>query len=206
VTTPELIAYLAFAAYLVAFLALTRRISRTGTDPWLFARGGGTQTVTGWMFRLGFALLLAQPLVHSLAPGLALRLDPWPPTVAILGAALATTGGVLALWAQAHMGGSWRIGAAEGRVGTLVADGPFAYSRNPVFVGQIALVWGLFLASGDALVAILAGAVTLAALLQASVEERVLLASLGPEYRNYVARVPRWFGWPRAVGDAPKPR
>lgn len=198
-TTPELIAYAIFAAYLVAFLALTRGVSRTGVNPWLFARGGGIQAVTGWTFRLAFVLILAFPLIHVLAPGLALRVDPWPPPVAIAGAALAASGGGLALWAQAHMGASWRIGAAEGRLGVLVADGPFAWSRNPVFVGQIALVWGLSLASGDALVAALATAVTLAALVQASVEERVLLSSLGREYRDYSARVPRWLGWPRAA-------
>ncbi len=205
-TAPEIIAYAAFAAYLIAFLALTRGISRSGTDPWLFARGGGTQTVTGWTFRLGFALLLATPLVHALAPSLTLRLDPWPRSVAIVGAALAISGGALGLWAQSHMGNSWRIGAAKGRVGRLVSDGPFVWSRNPVFIGQIVLVWGLFLASGDVLVAILAAAVTLAAVVQASVEEQVLLSSLGQEYRDYSARVPRWLGSPKAAHAARRPR
>lgn len=97
------------------------------------------------------------------------------------------------------MGGSWRIGAAEGRVGAMVSDGPFAWSRNPVFLGQIVLVWGMALASGDALVGGLAAAVTLAALAQASVEERILRAALGEEYRAYCARVPRWVGRPRSA-------
>ena len=49
-STPELLAYLCFAAYLVGFLALTRLVTSSGTDPWLFAREGGVQTVTGWTF------------------------------------------------------------------------------------------------------------------------------------------------------------
>jgi protein-S-isoprenylcysteine O-methyltransferase Ste14 len=187
-STPELIAYLPFAVYLVGFLALTRAVTRSGTDPWLFARGGGVQILTGWTFRIGFALLLVIPLVPIITPGLAMRLGAWPLPIAI------------ALRAQVRMGSAWRIGASEGRVGRLVIDGPFAWSRNPVFLGQIALVWGMFLASGDAFVGIVASAVTLAAVAQASVEEGVLLASRGEDYRNYCARVPRWLGWPRGFG------
>jgi protein-S-isoprenylcysteine O-methyltransferase Ste14 len=199
-STPELIAYLPFAVYLVGFLALTRAVTRSGTDPWLFARGGGVQILTGWTFRIGFALLLVIPLVHIVTPGLAMRLGAWPLPIAIAGATLAVSGAALALRAQVRMGSAWRIGASEGRVGRLVIDGPFAWSRNPVFLGQIALVWGMFLASGDAFVGIVASAVTLAAVAQASVEEGVLLASLGEDYRNYCARVPRWLGWPRGFG------
>ena len=199
-STPELIAYLCFATYLVGFLALTRVVARSGTDPWLFARGAGVQTITGWTFRLGFAALLVIPLVHLVAPGLAMRLGSWPLPVAIAGATLAAGGASLALWAQARMRGSWRIGAWEGSVGSLVSDGPFAWSRNPVFVGQIALVWGMFLASGDAFVGVVAAAVTRAAVVQASVEERVLSASLGEGYRDYCARVPRWLGMPSGEG------
>lgn len=201
-TTFELAAYTVFTVYLLAFLALTRGVARAGADPWLFARAGGVQTITGWTFRLGFALLLATPLVHVLAPELAVRVDPWPSAIAAMGAALAAGGAGLALWAQAHMGGSWRIGATEDRVGALVSDGPFAWSRNPVFLGQIILVWGMALASGDALVGGLAAAVTLAALTQASVEERILRASLGEAYRTYCGRVPRWVGRPRSQNDA----
>lgn len=187
-----LAAHAVFAGYLLGFLRLTWGVARAGGgDPWLFAEGRGAQRLTSWVFRLGFALLLAMPLIRVLAPRTAGH-GAWPPAVAVAGLALALGGSALALAAQAHMGASWRIGAAEGRLGRLVTDGPFAWSRNPVFLGQIALVLGLFLASGDGLTGGLALAVALAAILQVAVEERILAASLGPAFHAYRARVPRW--------------
>lgn len=92
------------------------------------------------------------------------------------------------------MGASWRIGAAEGELGPIVDNGPFAISRNPVFVGQALLFVGLFLV----LPSLIQGALTLALLvaivLQVRIEERVLVRSLGQPYRDYQQRVRRWLG------------
>ena len=83
----------------------------------------------------------------------------------------------------------------------LVQDGPFAYSRNPMYVGTLTIYTGLGLLTGS--VAMLA-LVALGALMVHSyvvlVEEPELEARFGEEYRAYKRRVPRWLSLRRKHG------
>ncbi|PZU74445.1 MAG: methyltransferase [Rhizobium sp.] len=108
------------------------------------------------------------------------------------GVAMALAGSALALYAQHYMGKSWRIGAAEGHLGTIVDTGPFSMSRNPVFVGQIVLFAGLVLVFTSILQLTVAIVLIIAVMLQVSIEERVLTKELGPAYVAYRRRVRRW--------------
>ena len=94
------------------------------------------------------------------------------------------------------MGANWRIGAAEGEIGKIVDDGPFAISRNPVFVGQALLFVGLFFVFPGVVSLALTIALLVAIHLQVRIEERVLASNLGEPYAAYVRRVPRWLGVP----------
>lgn len=80
----------------------------------------------------------------------------------------------------------------------LVTHGPFAFSRNPIYVGNTILVAGLGLAV-DSLFVVAAAFV--AALLTHRLavlrEERHLAARFGPAWSDYAGRVPRWLGWPK---------
>jgi len=119
----------------------------------------------------------------------------------IIGHLLVAIGAMIAATSQMHMGASWRIGAAEGETGAIVDTGPFALSRNPVFVGQIILFVGLLLVFPDLFQAALTLALVVAIRLQVKIEERVLTATLGvltatlgEPYLAYSRRVGRWFG------------
>ena len=75
----------------------------------------------------------------------------------------------------------------------LVTTGPFALSRNPIYVGNILLTIGLALALANAW--LLAGAVLEVALvrwLAILPEERHLEARFGDAWHRYRARTPRW--------------
>jgi protein-S-isoprenylcysteine O-methyltransferase Ste14 len=78
----------------------------------------------------------------------------------------------------------------------LVTDGPFAWVRNPMYVGFGFLTAGLAIAfaSDWTLVLMLPAAIVLhrGVVLR---EERYLEAKFGEPYRQYMARVPR-YGWP----------
>jgi protein-S-isoprenylcysteine O-methyltransferase Ste14 len=184
--------------YLVGFLVLTAVASRAAGKPvWLFTRGP-SQALPATLFRLAFVGAVIWPLL------LATGLDPLPrdPIRAaldgwlgdVIGLLLIAVGAFIAILSQWYMGASWRIGAAEGEQGAIVDSGPFAISRNPVFVGQILLFVGLFLV----LPGIVQGALTLAILiavrLQVGIEERVLRVALGAPYVAYLKRVRRWIG------------
>ncbi len=120
----------------------------------------------------------------------------WPMRIAI-GVPLVLGGGVLAVAAE----------RAFKRVGTnvppwrpalaLATSGPYAYIRNPMYVGLILLLAGIAAAlASDWLVILL---VPTALVLHFGVvrrEERYLEAKFGEDYRRYKASVPR-YGWPR---------
>ena len=75
----------------------------------------------------------------------------------------------------------------------LVTAGPFAYCRNPIMAGELAVIWGELLYLATAGVAIYAAVISLAGhLAVVYIEEPELRERFGTEYEAYRARVPRW--------------
>jgi protein-S-isoprenylcysteine O-methyltransferase Ste14 len=87
----------------------------------------------------------------------------------------------------------------------LMIGGPYAFSRNPMYVGELALWLGLAVLYGSPTV--LAGfAVWVAVMRRLAVREEVgLEAAFGDLYRRYKARVPRWIGLPRRARTETEP-
>jgi protein-S-isoprenylcysteine O-methyltransferase Ste14 len=81
-----------------------------------------------------------------------------------------------------------------GVTGDLYTDGPYAYTRNPQYVGMIVGVTGFALAVDSALVAGLAAAHVGWVWLLPRAEEPHLRAEFGDDYDRYAARVPRFVG------------
>lgn len=143
--------------------------------------------IGGWLFR--------QRTWLPLPIGLALVL--WPshpleaPFLVWIGVGLVASGELLRLWAVRHIGVVSRT--RSDRLGPLVATGPFARLRNPLYFGNIAL-WIGFAASAG-LVWLIPPIVLLLAFEYHAIarwEERLLEERLGDNYREYAARVPRW--------------
>jgi protein-S-isoprenylcysteine O-methyltransferase Ste14 len=112
-------------------------------------------------------------------------------------------GELLRLWAVRHIGVVSRTRAE--RLGPLVATGPFARLRNPLYFGNIAL-WVGFAASAGLVWLIPPIVLMLAFEYHAIVrwEERLLEGRLGDAYREYAARVPRWLPLASPVSLAPR--
>ncbi|WP_164856552.1 methyltransferase family protein [Sinorhizobium meliloti] len=185
--------------YVLGFLLLTVAVARrTEASIWLFSKGSGRQTFPATLFRIAFTVGAALPLLTMLtelvgnAPWYLARADVGQ-AGRLFGLAAMAAGTSLALYAQNYMGQSWRIGAAEGQLGAIVDSGPFSYSRNPVFVGQVVLFAGLALVFPTLAQVFIAIAVLVAAILQVRIEERVLERDLGAPYLEYRRRVRRWF-------------
>jgi protein-S-isoprenylcysteine O-methyltransferase Ste14 len=201
-TALEAVSYLFVWIYLLSFLALTAVAQlEAGRSVWLFGRGKEKQTLPALLFRFAFIGAAVWPLVRLITGDIPAD-DPirsaldgnW---IHVLGASLIVTGAYVAILSQRHMGASWRIGAAEGEIGPIVDDGPFALSRNPVFVGQALLFVGLFLVLPGVISLALTAALLIAIHLQVTVEERVLAVTMGAPYKDYLRRVPRWIGVPQ---------
>jgi protein-S-isoprenylcysteine O-methyltransferase Ste14 len=80
----------------------------------------------------------------------------------------------------------------------LLTPGPYAFSRNPMFLFELAFWfgWALFYGSIAVLIGFLLFWVALNFMI-VPYEERDLEARFGEAYRDYKARVPRWLGLPR---------
>ena len=75
----------------------------------------------------------------------------------------------------------------------LVTGGPFAISRNPMYVGMAGLLTANAIRRGSWLgVVPLAGFMTTIDRVQIPPEEAALTAKFGADYESYVERVPRW--------------
>lgn len=81
----------------------------------------------------------------------------------------------------------------------LMTGGPYAFSRNPMYIGELALWLGLAVLYGSP--AILVGfAVWVTVMRRLAIrEEAGLETAFGAPYRHYKSRVPRWIGLPRQV-------
>lgn len=154
--------------------------------------------------RLGGALFRARGWVPvPLALGLALAARP-PGWLALPGLLLTLSGLGLRLWAVSAIGpGSRR---RDDAVGPLASEGPYKYSRNPLYLGNL-ILWAALAAFSGHLLAIPAVLLPLWIHYQLIIrwEEARLGATLGEPYRAWAARTSRWLPRPGGVGERPEP-
>lgn len=191
---------------LVIYLALffwggTEAERASGRSIWLFGAVQGLDRIGPFGFRAAFMLSFSGPLLVSIFPGYSAESPIWNGwlqlVLGLIGVALAAGGAMLAFAAQMSMGASWRVGVKAGETGDLVVGGLFRISRNPTFLGQAALLFGVALAAPSVLTIIAPILFLASATFQIRQEEAVLLAALGEDYSSYRNSVPRWIRlWP----------
>ncbi|MDZ4738701.1 MAG: isoprenylcysteine carboxylmethyltransferase family protein [Alphaproteobacteria bacterium] len=94
-------------------------------------------------------------------------------------------------YAQFAMGNSWRIGIPADAP-PLRTTGPFALSRNPIFLGMLLFVTGLTLWSPSAVTSTMLVAAYISIEVQIRCEEVFLEQRHADAYRKYRAKVRRW--------------
>jgi len=151
------------------------------TDPDLTTRLGG------WLFRHRTWLPGPVALVIVMLPGS----ESASPFLVGAGVGITIVGELIRLWSVYHIGAISRTRSE--RLGPLVASGPFALVRNPLYVANIQLWVGFAIAARMLWLAPIV-VVLLALEYHAIVrwEEMLLESRLGQAYREYAARVPRW--------------
>ena len=146
-----------------------------------------TTRLGGWLFRHRTSLPGPVAIVIVMLPGN----ESASPFLVGVGVAITIVGELLRLWGVHHIGAISRTRSE--RLGPLVAGGPFALVRNPLYVGNILLWVGFAIAARMPWLAPII-LVLLALEYHAIVrwEETLLESRLGQAYREYAARVPRW--------------
>ncbi len=160
----------------------------------------GARFSATWWYRHLFNLFRASILGICLAR-IAFPIDPWlgvftplyQPAVLLTGVVLLLVSFCVIDYVHAYMHQDWRTGINPDSNSTLLTEGPFGWSRNPLFIGILTGQIGLFLAlpSWFTLVCLIVG--TLVIILQARAEERTLRQRHGDSYTHYARRVRRWF-------------
>jgi protein-S-isoprenylcysteine O-methyltransferase Ste14 len=182
---------------LAAFFWRSYRVWRaTGVNPVVLGSGDSAHDYIGKVFKVLFALIAATVVMYAASDRAYeyLMPIPWLQAVGLKIAGMTMLALSLA-WtvvAQAQMGESWRIGIDSQRETTLVRRGVFGVSRNPIFLGMIMTLAGLFL--------VLPTAVTLLILIlgfvliqvQVRLEEEHLTRMHGEGYLEYRREVRRW--------------
>ena len=168
----------------------------TGISPVTFKGSDNAHDFVGRVFKLLFVLILLVVFVYSFFPYAYSYAAPiqwlehrWLRSIGVLLLLLSLVWIVLA---QAQMGEAWRIGIDTEHRTLLVQNGLFAISRNPIFVGMMVTLLGLFLTLPNAitLLTFVLGVVLIG--VQVRLEEDYL-AQLHPEaYSDYRRRVRRW--------------
>ncbi len=107
-----------------------------------------------------------------------------------IGAVLALTGTLLALWARHSLGGNWS-GTVTIKAGhELVITGPYAIVRHPIYTGLLLAFAGLAIAEGEWRGVLGVAIVTAGLQYKMSLEERWMREQFGHVYEDYCRRVP----------------
>lgn len=115
------------------------------------------------------------------------------PLIEAVGLLLATAGLIFAVAAQTQMGRNWRVGNDAESDTELVRMGLYARSRNPIYVGFVAISTGLFLAMPNVVTLACAILNPLALSRIVSLEEDFQRTRHGKAFDDYATKVPRWF-------------
>jgi protein-S-isoprenylcysteine O-methyltransferase Ste14 len=122
------------------------------------------------------------------------------PIVIVMGALAALAGAVLRVWGTAYLGYG-TVHHGDMQAGAVMADGPYRYLRNPLYVGgwfMMIAVSLLMSPSGALFTAVLMTIFFLRLILG---EEAFLAGQLGQPYEEYLRAVPRLL--PRLRGKLP---
>lgn len=188
--------------YLVAYLGVAfvwRTVAtwrKTGQNPYVLTTSDDALGFTSTAFKVILGLIVGVVGLFSASPEAYLWLVPVPwmdadgvryVGLGLLGISFGWT--TLAQW---QMGASWRIGIDNDHPAPLVARGLFRVSRNPIFLGMMATLLGVFLVLPNAVSLVVLTCTFVVLSIQIRLEEEFLERLHGDSYRAFKAKVRRW--------------
>ncbi len=197
---------MALNLYLLLFLLLSLgltfvwtsvRVYRlTGVYPVTFSGSDSTHDYAGKLFKFLLMLLLAVLVLNVFSGQAYTYLLPFwyieEKWIKIIGLVFLHASLPWILIAQLHMGKSWRIGIDEKNLTTLITIGVFNHSRNPIFLGMLLSLMGIFLVLPNAFTLLILAVGYVLIQIQVRLEEEYLERVHEDTYRQYQHRVRRW--------------
>ena len=169
---------------------------KTGIRPFSLKSLDTVHDFVGRVYKLTFALLVLVVLVYALSPAAYDYLAPirWLEHLSLqwIGVAFVIFSLVWTIIAQAQMGEAWRIGIDTEHRTPLVQKGIFRISRNPIYLGVVITLSGLFLIIPNALTLLILILDLVLIGVQVRLEEEHVGEMYPREYAEYCQRVRRW--------------
>ena len=186
-----------FLFFVISFLLPSYRTWRhTGINPVTFGKDDSAHAYIGLVMKALIVLLFTNVVIFAIGIEIYMYLVPiWYleiPVLDIIGLVLIHFSLAWIMIAQYQMSNNWRIGIDEKNKTQLVKDGVFKISRNPVFLGMMVSMLGLFLILPNVLSFFLMVAGYIVIQVQVRLEEEFLLRQHGKQYEDYKLRTRRW--------------
>lgn len=184
--------------FLVALFIMPSYLTykRTGINPFKFSKEETAINYVGKAYKVISAIAFITITINAFIPTLMPFLTPieslksdyfvW------IGFGLLHLSFITIFIAQRNMANEWRIGIDNENKVNLITKGLFGISRNPIFLGVIIVFIGLFLIIPNVVTAVVLVSGIIVIQVQVRLEEEFLIASLGNEYKEYMAKVKRW--------------
>lgn len=184
--------------FLIVFVVPSVRVKRkTGINPYVFKNtdsahdflGKVSAPITSLIFIVALVNLVYPVGMQYLAPFNWLEIS----VSKITGFAIVHLALLWIVIAQVQMSNSWRVGIDHSAKTELKTNGLFSISRNPVFLGMLITLAGVFFILANAITLLVFVASTLLFQVQVRLEEEYLKGVHGVPYSNYCLKVGRWF-------------
>lgn len=187
--------------FLLSYLLITfvipsvRVYKQTGVNPVTFGKSDSAHDYIGAVMKFLTGLLIAAVLLFSTSKEGYLFLNPFEylelQWLKYVGLIVIHAAFVWIIVAQAHMKQSWRIGIDAKNKTSLVTNGLFSISRNPVFFGMILSTAGIFLVLPNTITFFVIVASYIVIQIQIRLEEEHLQKMHGAVYNEYKQKVKR---------------
>jgi len=184
--------------FIIVFVIPSARVKRkTGINPYVFKNTDSPQDYIARVLTAINIIIFAVVLLNLLFPeGLQyLATFIWL-EISILKYAGFAIIHLALLWiviAQVQMNNSWRVGIDHSAKTELKINGLFSISRNPVFLGMLITLMGIFLILPNAITLLTLISSILLLQIQTRLEEEYLRNTYGEVYIEYCRKVGRWF-------------
>lgn len=184
--------------FVVVFVVPSVRVKRkTGINPYVFKNtdsahdflGKVSAPITSLIFIVALVNLFYPAGLQYFAPFLWLEIS----IIKYIGFIFTHFAFLWIIIAQIQMSDSWRVGIDNSARTELKTKGVFSVSRNPVFLGMLTTLLGIFLILPNAATFVVFVSSTLLFQVQVRLEEEYLFKIHSNAYIDYCKKTRRWF-------------
>ncbi len=172
---------------------VSRRIKK---NPLVLPKNDTPYGIVGKYFKLVIVFLFTYVVLININPRISIYYPDFSilksNSIVLIGFCLMFISLILTIVSQITMRNSWRIGIDLDKKTELITIGVFKYSRNPIFLGMVLFMCGIFLVTPNVLILmiILLGFILIE--FQVRLEEEFLEKQFGEEYIKYKKEVRRY--------------